>query len=132
MYWLVRPCSRYRSFRPSGRPDVTGIAMYGVGQVGLGPGGVAQLVQTQLGRQVEQLGRLVAVFDRLGPSLVERDQLVVFFGLAIGLPKRDERLRVGGVALQRCLVFACGRHTLFRLYDGPSPHGSGRRTGRTR
>ena len=64
-----------------GSADVAGIAIDGVGQVDLGPFTVAQLIDAQLGGQVEQLGCLGTVLDRLGARLVQRDQLVVLLGL---------------------------------------------------
>ena len=54
------------------RADVRGVAVDGVDQVGLGALGVAQLVDAQLGGQVEELAGLGAVFDRLRARLVQR------------------------------------------------------------
>ena len=75
-----------------------GVAVDGVGQVGLGPLGVAQLVDAQLRGQVEELGGLGVVLDRLGPRLVERDQPIVLLRLPIGFTQRDEGFRIGGVS----------------------------------
>ena len=63
---------------PGRRPDVRRVAVDGVDQVGLGALGVAQLVDAQLGGQVEELARLGVVLDRLRARFVERDQLSCF------------------------------------------------------
>ena len=60
-----------------GGAEVRRVAVDGVGQVGLGALGVAQLIEAQLGGQIEQLGGLGVVLDRLGAGLVERDQPIV-------------------------------------------------------
>ena len=93
-----------------GGADVRRVAVDGVDQIGLGPLGVAQLVDAQLGGQVEELAGLGVVLDRLGARLVERDQPVVLLRLTIGLPQRDERFGVGRVPLQGGFVFANGGH----------------------
>ncbi len=102
------------------------VTVDGVGQVGFRPGGVVELVEAQLGRQVEQLGGLVPIVDRLSARLVERDELVVFLGVPVGLAQGDKRFGVGGVPLQSCLGFVCGRHTWSRLSEG-RPSGKGGR-----
>src|SRR5205814_190151 len=62
--------------------------------------------------------------------LVQRHQPVVFLGLTIGLPERDERFGVGRIPLQGGFVFANGGHarvpyyceaTGLRLRDGRRP-----------
>ena len=93
-----------------GGADVPRIAVDGVDQIGLRPFGVPQLVDAQLGGQVEQLAGLGVVLDRLGARLVERDQPVVLLRLTVGLPQRDERFGVGRIPLEGGFVFADGGH----------------------
>jgi len=64
-------------FQSRCRANVAGVAIDGIGEIDLGALGVAELVDAQLRGQVEELGGLGAVLDRLGTRLVERDQLVV-------------------------------------------------------
>jgi hypothetical protein len=91
--------------------DVRRIPIDGVDQIRLGALGVAQLVDAQLGGQVEELARLRVVLDRLRAALVEDDQLVVLLRLTIGLTQRDERFRVRRVPFHRGFVFANGGHS---------------------
>ncbi len=93
-----------------GGADVTGVAVDRVDQVGLRALGVAQLVDPQLGGQIEELARLGVVLDRLRARLVERHQPIVLLRLTIGLPQRDERFGIGRIPLQGGFVFADGGH----------------------
>ena len=95
---------------PGRRSDVGGVTVDGVDQVGLGPFGVPQLVDAQLGGEVEQLAGLGVVLDGLGAGLVEGDQAVVLLRLTVGFTQRDERLGVRRVSLQGGFVFADGGH----------------------
>ena len=104
------------------RADVARVAVDGVREVGLGAHGVAQLVEPQLGREVEELARLRPVVDGLGARLVERHELVVRLRLAVRLAQRHERLGVGGVALEGGFVLANRGHggDLFPCRSGRS------------
>jgi len=58
------------------RLAVGGVAAHRVRQIGLRPGDVGQLVDPYLGREVEELGGLGLVGDRLGAGFVEGHELV--------------------------------------------------------
>jgi hypothetical protein len=73
---------------------VGGVAIDGVGQIGLRPGLVTQVVDAHLGGQIEQLGRLGGVVYGLGAGLIENDQLVELVRLPVGLPEAQESLRM--------------------------------------
>ena len=96
--------------QPGGRPDVRRIAIDGVDQIRFGALGVAQLVDAELGGQVEELARLGVVFYCLRAPLVKNDQLVVLLRLPVGLTQRDERFGVCRVPFHRGFVFADGGH----------------------
>ena len=68
-------------------------------QVGLGPGDVRELVDANLGRQIEKLGRLGLVRDRLRARFVERDELVESAGFSIGSTQREKGLVMAWLAL---------------------------------
>ena len=93
-----------------GGADVPRIAVDRVDQIGLGPLGVPQLVDAQLGGQVEQLAGLGVVLDPLGAGLVEGDQPVVLLRLTVGFPQRDERFGVCRIPLEGGFVFSDGGH----------------------
>ena len=76
-----------------GGADVARIAVDRVDQIGLGALGVAQLIDAQLGGQVEQLAGLGVVLDGLGARLVEGDQPVVLLRLAVCLAQARRTLR---------------------------------------
>ena len=92
-------------------------------QIGLGPFGVPQLVDAQLGGQVEQLAGLGVVLDPLGAGLVEGDQAVVLLRLTVGFPQRDERFGVCRIPLEGGFVFSDGGHAR-------EPQNSAKRQGR--
>ena len=93
-----------------GGADVPRIAVDGVDQIGLRPFGVPQLIDAQLGGQVEQLAGLGVVLDPLGAGLVEGDQPVVLLRLTVGFPQRDERFGVCRIPLEGGFVFSDGGH----------------------
>ena len=93
-----------------GGPDVPWIAVDRVDQIGLGPFRVSQLVDAQLGGQIEQLAGLGVVLDPLGAGLVEGDQPVVLLRLTVGFPQRDERFGVCRIPLEGGFVFSDGGH----------------------
>jgi hypothetical protein len=64
--------------QPGGRPDVRRVAIDRVDQVRLRALGVAELVDAQLRRQVEELARLGVVLDRLRARFVQRDERSCF------------------------------------------------------
>jgi hypothetical protein len=95
---------------PRGRADVPRVTIDGVGEVGLGADGVAELVDPQLGREVEQLPCLGPIVDGLRARLVQCDELVVRLRLAKRLAQRHERLGVRRVASERGLVLTNRGH----------------------
>ena len=96
------------------RLAVGGVTADRVGQVGLGPGHVRELVDPDLGRQVEELGRLGLVGDGLRARFVEGDELVEASRLPIRSTQEEKGLVVAWLPLQGLFVLSLAGHAALR------------------